>query len=98
MNHFLHLKTGLSYVENNHLLVTGEFKGNSALADFRCLVVDDDEAYAANCIWVNNRVVMPKGFPKTQAMLHGAGFDVVPVDVSEFEKLDGGISCLSLRF
>jgi len=98
MSQMLHLKTGLSYLENNHLLVTGEFKGNSAFADFKCWEVDDDEAYAANCIWVNNRVVMPKGFPKTQAMLQGAGFEVVPVEVSEFEKLDGGLSCLSLRF
>ncbi len=61
-------------------------------------VVGAAESYAANCIWVNDRIIMPKGFPQTQALLQQQGFDLIAVDVSEFEKLDGGLSCLSLRF
>ncbi|VAW45165.1 NG,NG-dimethylarginine dimethylaminohydrolase 1 [hydrothermal vent metagenome] len=60
--------------------------------------VNPAESYAANCIWVNGRVIMPAGFPKAQHMLEVQGFEVLTVDVSEFQKLDGGVSCLSLRF
>ena len=57
-----------------------------------------DEAYAANCIWVNGTVILPAGFPITQQKIEAAGYPVLPINVSEFQKLDGGVSCLSLRF
>lgn len=94
----LHLKTGLSYLENNNLLICGEFLGNSAFQSFNQLVVEGDEAYAANSVWVNGIVLTPKGFPKTRALIESAGYEIREVDVSEFMKLDGGLSCLSLRF
>jgi len=62
------------------------------------LQVDPDEAYAANSVWINGTVLTPGGFPKTTALIASAGYDVREVDVSEFQKLDGGLSCLSLRF
>ncbi|TDR23591.1 dimethylarginine dimethylaminohydrolase family protein [Marinicella litoralis] len=98
MSEMLHLKTGLSYLENNHLVASGAFLQHAAFEKFNVLAVDPDESYAANCIWVNGTVIMPAGFAKTQKKLRQAGFDVLPVDVSEFQKLDGGLSCLSLRF
>lgn len=98
MSDMLHLKTGLSYLENNVLVAGGEFIEHPAFSAFDILPVTDDEAYAANCIWVNDKVIVPMGFPKTRAMLEQKGFEVIAVDVSEFQKLDGGLSCLSLRF
>lgn len=98
MKDMLHLKTGLSYLENNYLVAGGEFIEKSAFDSFQILPVDEDEAYAANCIWVNDKVITPAGFPKSHAMLEQAGFELIVVDVSEFQKLDGGLSCLSLRF
>ena len=56
------------------------------------------ESYAANSLWLNDRVLVPSGFPLTRAAIEKAGGATVPVDVSEFRKLDGGLSCLSLRF
>ena len=56
------------------------------------------ESYAANSLWINGRVLVPAGFPLTRAAIEKAGYETVPVDVSEFRKLDGGLSCLSLRF
>jgi dimethylargininase len=94
----LHLKTGLGYLENNNLLASGEFLHKPEFQQFKLLQVDQDEAYAANSVWVNDTVLTPIGFPKTRAMIESAGYKVRPVDVSEFQKLDGGLSCLSLRF
>lgn len=94
----LHLKTGVSYLENNCLLAWGEFVSHPEFAGFTILAVDDDDAYAANSVWINDRVLVPEGFEKTRAMIAAHGYDTLAVDVSEFRKLDGGLSCLSLRF
>lgn len=94
----LHLKTGLGYLENNNLLACGEFLSKPEFREFRILEVDRDEAYAANSVWINGTVLTPKGFPKTRALIESSGYEVREVDVSEFQKLDGGLSCLSLRF
>ena len=94
----LHLKTGLGYLENGHLLACGEFLTNPEFQQFHLLQVDADEAYAANSVWINDTVLTPAGFPKTRSLIAAAGYKVREVDVSEFQKLDGGLSCLSLRF
>lgn len=94
----LHLKTGLGYLENNNLLACGEFLSKPEFQKFRILEVDQDEAYAANSVWINGTVLTPTGFPKTKNLIESAGYKVREVDVSEFQKLDGGLSCLSLRF
>ncbi|KTD00324.1 arginine deiminase family protein [Fluoribacter gormanii] len=95
---FLHLKTGVSYLGNKCLLVNGELVNHPAFKSFDQLIIDDSEAYAANSINVNNTVIMPQGFPRSIEMVHNSGFQVITTDVSEFRKIDGGLSCLSLRF
>ena len=60
--------------------------------------VDEDEAYAANSVMINGTLLMPAGYPKIHGQLAGSGYNILPVDTSEYRKLDGGISCLSLRF
>jgi dimethylargininase len=94
----LHLKTGISYLENNNLLAFGEFLTKPELKDFHILEVNEDESYAANSVWINGKVLVPAGFPTTSGLIASAGYEIVEVDVSEFQKLDGGLSCLSLRF
>ena len=94
----LHLKTGLGYLENNKLLACGEFLCKSDFQQYDLLEVDLDEAYAANSVWINDIVLTPKGFPKTKKLIENSGYQVREVDVSEFQKIDGGLSCLSLRF
>lgn len=98
MKKFLHLKTGLAYLKNNHLLVAGEFIDNPEFETFNRMFIDDSEVYAANCIWVNDVVLVPMGYPGTKVGIEAVGYKVLEVDVSEFRKLDGGLSCLSLRF
>jgi len=98
LQHVLHLKTGIAYLENNRLLAGGEFVNHPQLGQFQIIPIADDEASAANSIWVNDRVLVPAGFPKAIHAIEKLGYETVPLDVSEFRKLDGGLSCLSLRF
>ena len=94
----LHLKTGLSYLENNRLVVCGEFKNDPVFSGFEQIEIPESESYAANCIWVNDNVIIPSGYPITKQKVSATGYNVLEVDVSEFKKLDGGLSCLSLRY
>jgi len=94
----LHLKTGLSYLENNQLLVCGSLSDYPDFRNYEKIRVDADEAYAANSLWINGTVLVPSGFPKTLSAIEQAGHPVITLDMSEFRKLDGGLSCLSLRF
>jgi dimethylargininase len=94
----LHLKTGLSYLEENNLVVCGEFVNDSSLGRYNPIEIPEKESYAANCIWVNNSVIIPLGYPMTKQRIKNAGYPVIETDVTEFQKLDGGLSCLSLRY
>ncbi|MCZ0718105.1 dimethylarginine dimethylaminohydrolase family protein [Aerococcus kribbianus] len=98
LDEMLHLKTGLAYLENNNLLVAGEFKNKEAFDKFNKVEVELNEAYGANCIWVNDKVIVPEGYPNVQSKIENLGYEVLTVDTSEFRKIDGGLSCLSLRF
>lgn len=94
----LHLKSGVSYLGGGRLLVIDEAHGHPAFHSFDRLVVPEGEEYAANAIRVNDRVVLPAGFPRVEALVQLSGTPVLTVGMSEFRKMDGGPSCLSLRF
>lgn len=94
----LHLKTGVAYLGNNTILAAGEFLSSPVFEDFKKVPVPDDEDYAANSVEINGTIVVPAGYPKTQEAIEAVGFKTVTCDTSEFKKLDGGLSCLSLRF
>ena len=93
----LHLKTGLAYLEHNNLVACGEFVQHPAFQKFNIIEIDESESYVANCIWVNDKVLIPSGYPKARRSILDAGYEIIELDVSEFKKLDGGLSCLSLR-
>lgn len=94
----LHLKTGVNYIENNNMLVSGEFVTKPDFEKYNKIQIPEDESYAANCIWMNGKVIVPANFPEVEKAVRGAGYEVILVDTSEYRKLDGGLSCLSLRF
>jgi dimethylargininase len=94
----LHLKTGLSWLGERRLLAIGEIAGHEALSGWEIVRVPEGEEYAANCIRVNDALLVARGFPATGALLGGLGYDAVPLDVLEYRKMDGGLSCLSLRW
>ena len=94
----LHLKTGVNYLEDNNMLVSGEFVEKPEFEKYNKVVIPEEEAYAANCIWVNDTVIVPAGYPTVLKAVQDLGYKTLLVDTSEYRKLDGGLSCLSLRF
>lgn len=93
----LHLKSGLAALGDNRLVAVPWLARHEALKGYEVVVVDEDEAYAANCVRVNDVVLMAAGFPKTAAAIERLGYQVVRLEMSEFRKMDGGVSCLSVR-
>jgi dimethylargininase len=98
MSKILHLKTGVSFLENNNLLIANELAGKPEFRNFNKILVPSGELYAANSLWINGTVLVPAGFPKTRRKIEDAGYPALTLEVSEFRKVDGGLSCLSLRF
>ena len=94
----LHLKTGISWLGGRRLLTWREVAGHEALRAWEVVEVPKGEEYAANCIEINDAVLIARGFPKTAALLRGLGHEVVELDMSEYRKMDGGLSCLSVRW
>ena len=93
----LHLSTGMSYIGNNTVICCPAFKDLPAYAGYNVIVTTEAEAYAANCVRIKNTVIMPEGFPDTERQLREAGFQILTTPMSEIEKQDGGLSCLSVR-
>ena len=93
----LHLKTGLAYVGDGRIVATVDVPRDPALAAYERIPVAEDERYAANCIRVNDRILIPAGYPRLAESLADCGYELRCVGMSEFRKMDGGLSCLSLR-
>jgi dimethylargininase len=98
MTSILHLKSGISYIGDNTLVVMEEMAAREEFSSYNRIVVPVEETYAANCIRVNDRVLFAAGYPHTAAQLIANNFHPLLLDMSEFQKMDGGLSCLSLRF
>ncbi|OYU40577.1 MAG: dimethylarginine dimethylaminohydrolase [Pseudorhodobacter sp. PARRP1] len=94
----LHFKTDCSLLDAETILSTRRLAASGCFAGYKVIYVADGEEACANTIRFNDLVIMPAGFPKTRATLDQAGYKVVEIGNSECAKLDGGMSCLSLRF
>lgn len=95
---FFHLKTGIAYLGNNRMVVAGEFVEHPLFESYEKLVIPSEDEYSANCILVNDYVIIPAGFTRTTELLQSNGYQTIELEMSEFQKQDGGLSCLSLRF
>jgi dimethylargininase len=94
----LHLKTGFSYLGERQLVMIEALAAGNTFDGFAVIPTVPGEEYAANVLWVNGRVLVADGFPNLDRKLRAAGCPVLPVDISEFRKMDGSLTCLSLRF
>ncbi len=94
----LHLKSGVNYIGMNTLLLTREFAARGEFDEFTKIVIDEEEEIAANTLWVNDTLLIPEGFPKTKERLEILGLPIIELDVSEAQKMDGGLTCMSIRF
>lgn len=97
LDRILHLKTGLTYIGNNTIAGWREIIHQPEFDVYQKIEITPDELYASNCIRIDNKkLIIPKGFPKTKTTLTALKYEVTELDMSEFEKMDGGLTCLSL--
>lgn len=94
----LHLKSGISYIGDNHMVIMQAMAGLEPFRKYELMTVAPQESYAANCVRINDYTLLPAGFPGLESSLKTRGFKPYPLSMSEFQKMDGGLSCLSLRF
>lgn len=97
-NSLLHLKSGLAYLGSNRLVVSEALASRAEFVGYDRVVVNDAETYAANCVRVNDYVLIAAGYPVFTEKLRELGYQTIALEMTEFEKMDGGLSCLSLRF
>ena len=94
----LHFKTDCSLLDENTILSTGRLAATGCFAGYEVIETAPGEEASANSIRFNDFVIMPAGFVETAGRLRAAGYRVREVGNSECAKIDGGMSCLSLRF
>ena len=98
MQGVLHLKSAFNYLGEYRLLLDPRLVEQYHFKGYQELVVPLEEAYAANSLRINDLLLVPDGFPQTLELVQQAGFNTLLLDVSEYRKMDGGLSCLSLRW
>ena len=94
----LHLKSGMAYLGDNRLVVAPELSMHLEWQGYELIETEPDEAYAANCVRINEHVLVAAGYPRIAQAIRTLGYSVLTLQMSEFRKMDGGMSCLSLRF
>ncbi len=92
----LHLKSDIAYLGDGNFISTPVFAHVAQPAN--TIILDPEEYYSANCLRVNDYLLIAKGFPKSKKKILGLGYSIIELDMSEFRKMDGGLTCLSLLF
>lgn len=92
----LHLKSACTYLGENHVILSRGHFDTEILSDCTKIFVPRGEEYAADCLAINGTVLTAKGYPKTRKLIENEGFFVKELEVSEFRKGDGALTCLSI--
>jgi dimethylargininase len=93
----LHLKSGLAWLGGRRLVVAPPLAGQATFRGYDELVLRPADTYAANCVRIGDGVILPAGYPELMRRIADLGLEPLALDMSEFRKMDGGPSCLSLR-
>jgi dimethylargininase len=94
----LHLKSGISYLGDNRLVLIDALADHAAFRDYEIVRISARESYAANFLQINGTVIVSAGQPDFAATLSELGYPLIALQMSEFQKMDGSLTCLSLRF
>jgi dimethylargininase len=94
----LHLKSAVTFLGGTTLLANRAWFGASAFSGHDVVDVDPAEPHAANALALGNTVIFPASFPRTRARIEARGFHVTPLDISELQKAESGLTCSSLIF
>jgi dimethylargininase len=98
VSNILHLKSGLAHLGGRRLAVIEALRNCTEFSGYDLICLSPAEEYAANCLSINGRLLLPTGLPKVKEELDQLGYKTIVLEMSEFQKMDGGLSCLSLRF
>ena len=98
VEHILHLKSGVAYLGDNRLVVIDALADRDEFRGYNLVRVGAGEEYAANCLCVNDHVLVAANYPAIERKLRELGCQTISLEMSEFQKMDGGLSCLSMRF
>jgi dimethylargininase len=94
----LHLKSAVTYIGRNTLLANRAWFDTKPFSGFECIDVAPEEPHAANALAIGGTVIFPASFPQTRVRLQARGFHVTPLDISELQKAESGLTCSSLLF
>lgn len=94
----LHLKSAVTWLGRNMLLANREWFDASCISGYEWVDVAPEEPHAANALAFENTVILPASFPLTRARIEAHGFEVMPLDISELQKAESGLTCSSLLF
>ena len=94
----LHLKDFVIYLEKGNMLVSPKMNEEPAFSEYTRFVIEPEELYAINSMNINGTVLVPDGFPNTLKLIQDLGYPTIVMNNSEFAKIDGSLTCLSLRF
>ncbi len=98
LGNILHLKSGMAWIGDNRLVVIDALSRLKEFSPYELIHVNSGEDYAANCVFINDRMLVAAGFPALKRQLEDLNYQAIALEMSEFQKMDGGLSCLSLRF
>jgi len=94
----MHLKSYVTYLGRGIAIATEKYSRHPALEGLHIIIPPDGEEYAADTLTIGDAVLMAEGHTEAHELVRDAGFEVIPMDVSEIEKCDGALTCLSIIF
>lgn len=94
----LHLKSAVTYLGRNTLLANRGWFDWKRMEGFEWVDLEPSEPHAGNALAIGDSVIFPASFPKTRALMEGRGFHVLPLDISELQKAESGLTCSALVF
>jgi dimethylargininase len=94
----LHLKSSVTRIGDRQLLLIAPWAARPEFEDYDKILVDPLEAHACNTLWINHHLIIPQGYPRTHALLTAAGKSIIELPTRQIHRMDGGLTCLSIRF
>lgn len=94
----VHLKSYMKYLGKNTMIIDEEYDNHPLLQRLNLLIIHKKESYSVNCLSINDTVIMSNNFKYAQNIVTEAGFEVISLEMSEFEKCQGALTCLSIIF
>lgn len=94
----VHLKSHVTFLSKKNMICRNAYRDHPALEKYNLVILEDEDNYAANTLTIGETVLMPAGFGRAATLVREAGYEVMPIEVSEFEKCEGALTCLSILF